>query len=765
MRTPAEIATAFAPTSMMTAERSFYLVGIGGAGMSSLAWMLQHRGARVQGSDSTPSSVVDQMERSGIHVDVGHQNAKIPTGSQLVLSDAIALEDSPEVAQARAMGAPIFRRSQLLGWLLQGKAVIAVTGTHGKTTTTSMIGAGLKSAGEDPTIVVGAYVPEFGASVVEGASNWAVVEACEAYDSFHDLQPQIVVLTNLELDHVDFHRSWDRLKESVVRFVRSIPPDGTLVYCEDDGGAQEIAAMFDGRKIGYSASSIQPSKIAASGAHNRSNAAGAAKAVEAAGFDSRRAMEGIAAFRGAERRLERIYDEEIAVVDDYAHHPTEIKASIDALREAFPGRRLTVVFQPHLYSRTENLIPEFAQALSFADSIVMTDIYPAREEPIPGVSSARIAESIGSKCRYVPSRHLLPRMVAKWTEPGDVVVGMGAGNIEEFAREFVAERRRPSIESILGGSKMRVVVVCGGDSAEREVSIHSGIAIERALRSKGHDVERVDLSERLLASGELKRWIGADRPDLAFLAVHGTNAEDGGIQGVFELLHVPYTGSSLQASALAMDKDLAKSILERHGIRVPKGVLVRFGATLDEALQSIREARLGARVIVKPNAQGSTIGLSFVDEAGQLKDAVSKAMNYGDVVVEQWVEGMEISVPVLGDRPLNPVEIAPDSGQYDFASKYIPGATTEIVPARLPHEALEQAKRIAVECHLALRCNGATRTDMIVSSEGIVVLEVNTLPGMTETSLLPNSARSMGIEMPELCEWIAFDALERYAKR
>jgi D-alanine--D-alanine ligase len=438
-----------------------------------------------------------------------------------------------------------------------------------------------------------------------------------------------------------------------------------------------------------------------------------------------------------------------------------------------PKTRIIVVYQPHLYSRTEPLIKEFAEALSSADVVVLTDIYPAREDPIPGVSSARIAELVTKPVHYIPNRHLLPRKVAAMVRPGDVVVGMGAGNIAEFAPALVKELARAGARLALpahGGSSeatraslapTRVAVVYGGDSAEREVSLLSGREVQAALKRKGFDAKLVDISEVLIKTGDLSEFTGENRPDVAFFAVHGTNAEDGAIQGLFELLHIPYIGSGIQSSALAMDKNLTKSLFRDKGIRVPEGVLVT-GSDIPIPLR--------APVIVKPNAQGSTVGLSFVERDEDVKQAVEKALQYDTAaLVEEWIVGTEISVPVLGDRVLPVVEIAPVGGKYDFASKYTPGATEEIVPARLPAAVLAEAQEIALKAHQALGCRGATRTDMIVrdptGKPEIFALEVNTLPGMTATSLLPNSARAAGIEFDELVQWLVEDALARYATK
>lgn len=741
--------------------------------MSGLAKMLQKRGYEVSGSDSNASAVTAELQTEGIAVRTSHSGADIRPGHAVILSDAIDLSSSPEVARAHEIGCPIFRRSQLLGFLLKDKKVLAVTGTHGKTTTTGMLGAALLACGFEPTIVVGASVPQFGGPIVEGAGRYAAIEACEAYDSFHDLDPFMVLLTNLELDHVDFHGDFTTLRNSVQRFVNRIPAEGLLVYCADDAGAREVARGFEGRKLGYAKGAfeetaggfeeaaygnragqdaISPPRgptLAAPGEHNALNASAALIAAIQCGADVAKASQAIASFGGAERRLQVMREGPVVVVDDYAHHPSEISASLKALRSRYPDRRQIVVFQPHLYSRTADNIREFAEALSLADRVVLTDIYPAREAPMPGVSSAVIAELVTKPVEYVPSRHLLPRKVAKWVAPGDLVVGMGAGNISEFVPAFLQEMDRKG--------PLKVAVIYAGDSAEREVSIHSGREVKAALETLGYDATLYDVTDMLLSKGDMSAFIGPNRPDVAFLAVHGTHAEDGAIQGFLELLHIPFTGSGTQSSALAMDKTLTKQILREAGLPVPSGIL----------LESPEDAvTIPPPLIVKPNAQGSTVGLSFVESVDGIREAVRKAFQYDvAVVVEEWVQGMEISVPVLGERVLLPVEIAPVSGRYDFTSKYSPGATEEIVPARLPAEVLEKAQEYALRAHRALGCEGATRTDMIVHEGKPVVLEVNTLPGMTGTSLLPNSAKAAGITFPALVDWMVQDALRRHGAK
>lgn len=754
MRTAQEISTAFAEAQELQKARSLYLVGIGGAGLSGLAELAARHGLTVAGSDAHIDQEAQSKFRSlGITALNGHQS-ELPGGVEaLVISDAIPLESNPEVLAARRAGIPIFRRSQLLALLTEDRPAVAVTGTHGKTTTSSLLAAALIGFGVDPQVVIGASVPEFGGPLVLGKGAWSVVEACEAYNGIQDLSPTIILLTNLELDHEDFHGSYENLRDRMVGFCNRLPENGILFYCEEDAGATEVAERATCRKVGYRIR--YDLKLSLPGRHNRLNASGAlAVAEHITGTAATPAvLHALQDFEGAEGRLQVIQDGHIAIVRDYAHHPTEIRASIQGLREKFPGRRIIVVFQPHLYSRTKGRSGEFGAALSTADFVFITDIYPAREDPIPGVSSAVITESISVPYRYIPSLHLLPRTVAQFIEAGDVVVGMGAGTIQKFPEALVRELRIRPVFPELRRSKTKVLVVLGGDSSEREVSLLSGAQIARALRASKYEVITADMTDILLGGRSLDWLTGPDRPDVAFLAVHGTHAEDGAIQGLFELLHIPYTGSPIKASAIAMDKAATKQVLAVARLVVPKGI----GVSSPDA-----EIPFEPPYVVKPNAEGSTVGVSFLNSRDELKPAIQKALIYGSLaLVEERVVGMEVSVPVINGKAFPVVEIAPRSGVYDFESKYAVGATEEIVPARLDEGITQRCQETGRQAAAALGCTGAVRVDMIVRDGEPVVLEVNTLPGMTETSLLPNSARYAGIPFGRLCELIVEDAFSQ----
>lgn len=728
----------------------FVMVGIGGAGMSGVARLLHNQGHEIVGSDAADSHVVAALRDEGIEVSVGPGPVEFETGDVLVVTDAVNRDEHPSTVAANRQGIPIVRRSEVLGWLLKDNRTIAITGSHGKTTTTGYTGKALEAIGLDPLVVVGAEVPAYGSSVRLGGGEFAVAEACEAYDSLRDFDPYIAVLTNLEFDHSHTHASFEELEKCVRRFLERVPADGCILVSESYRGLTVLEGLSQ-RIVSYSDKDFPEGvELKLPGVHNRENAAAALKVLEMLGKSGEEVANALAEFDGAERRLEvKFVDEQrdVTIYDDYAHHPTEIVASVTALRERHPESRIVVVYEPHMYSRTRDFLTRFVSALDLADYAVLTDIYPARENRIPGVTSFLIQEKLSTKSRYVPSLHLLAREIAPDVRDGDVVVLMGAGNINLVTQPLIAELKR-----ISGGEAKRVAVIAGGDSAEREISLSGADEVASALTKLGYVVSRWDPAERLHSGKSIAELVGIERPDLAFLVMHGRRGEDGAIQGMLEMLHVPYTGSGVLSSAAAMDKSVTRGVLHGNGIRVPRGVLVQ---------DSEVEIEFEPPYYVKPCRQGSTVGGSRVTDLDQLATALERAFLYDDaVLVEELVDGIEISCTVLDGEALPCVEIVPSSGEYDFAMKYQIGATEEICPARILESVEQSARDIAVRSYSAMGCRGLARVDMIIDQdEQPVVLEINTIPGMTSTSLVRKSAEGAGMTFIELVDRMVKSAI------
>ncbi len=765
MRLKSEIESWFGANQRLPESGRIHFIGIGGSGMSAIVRILLHQGREVSGSDRELSPTLADLRERGAVVYVGHRAENIDGASAVIVSDAVDLDLNPETREARARGITLLRRSQALGEIVNKRKPIAITGTHGKSTTTALLTAILVSEGMDPFAVAGPAVATWDGNVRLGQGDFAVVEACEAFDGFHDIDPQLVILTNVEADHLEFHGSIEDLLDSITRFCQRAQMNPGLIYCAEDRGALEVARRIgSGVPYGFGLPPFNAAyaegelhtefgsvRLKVPGRHMALNAIGAATAAIQLGITPEAAIHSLGSAAGCQQRLEVLGEERgVLVINDYAHHPTAIKASFQALRETYPGRRLVAVHQPHTYTRTRDMRAEFVDVLATADVVVLTDICPARERPIPGISTALYVEdleALGKEVHYVPSRHLAPREVPKIVRSGDVVTAFGAGNISSFAPDFLKELRRER-------EPLRVAVLFGGESTEREISLLSGLMVSEALERRGYQVTVHDPNEVLLYWSDLHPLVGYSRPDIVFPVLHGPRDEDGSVQALLDLLHLPYVGSGVVASALCMDKERTKQFLSARGIRVPQGILLRRGDPLGSPQ---------VPAVVKPNAQGSTIGLSFVENPADLANAIEKALRYDDaVLVEEWLQGVEISVPIVGDQALPAVEIVPMDGAYDFAAKYTPGATQELVPARITSALEESARATALAVHEMLELEDYSRSDMIVRGDEIIVLEVNTIPGLTPTSLLPRSAESVGMSFDSLCEQILQIALDRH---
>jgi len=433
--------------------RRLHFIGIGGAGMSGLALVCARLGATVTGSDRADSSYMERLRKAGLDPAVGHDAANLPEDAEVVVSTAIAA-DNPELALARERGVEPIHRGQLLAELCAEKRLIAIAGTHGKTTTTAMTAWALRQLGADPAFFVGGEVPGLGpdgeaANAGWGEGEWVVAEADESDASFLRLHPEVAVVTNVEMDH---HSRWGSLAELHEAFIAFAGPARGLVVPGDEemgwlGGAGDEVRHFDGASPG-------PAELGLSvpGEHNRRNARAGIAALELAGFDGGEAAAALSGFRGVHRRLERKGNRgPVSIYDDYAHHPTEVRAVLSALREQDPSR-LVAVFQSHLYSRTKALAEEFGAALTLADEAIVLDVYPAREEPVgelAGVSGLQIAQAAAERGRgmpvwWLPTGELAERALADRLDhnrelygSGTVLVTIGAGDVFKVGESLV----------------------------------------------------------------------------------------------------------------------------------------------------------------------------------------------------------------------------------------------------------------------------------------------------------------------------------------
>jgi UDP-N-acetylmuramate--alanine ligase len=456
-----------------------HFMGIGGAGMSPLAEMALLAGVRVTGCDASPGPATRLLEARGATVHQGHDPAHVEDAAALVMTAAVAA-DHPEVLAARSRGIPVLKRAEALGAIVNHGTVVGIAGTHGKTTTTTLTTAVLAAAGLDPTGFVGARVPAWGGNLRRGGDRVYVVEADEYDRSFHQLRPTVAVVTTLEADHLDVYGSLEAVEASFRTFVDAVPEDGLIAGCGDDHGAARLLAALPGgpeRIVTYGlaagsmlrAEEVRPdsggcrfrvrergrvlgeASLRTPGLHNLQNALAAVAVARRFGAEWDAIAAGIAAYTGVDRRFETVGEADgVLLVDDYAHHPTELRATLEAARTAHPERRLVAVFQPHLYSRTRDFQREFGAALAAADLVVLTDVYAARERPIEGVSGTLIADAAraaGAHVRYVADRAEVVDAVAAELRPGDLCLTLGAGNLDIACRELLERLSGAAVEA------------------------------------------------------------------------------------------------------------------------------------------------------------------------------------------------------------------------------------------------------------------------------------------------------------------------------
>lgn len=445
-----------------------HLVGIGGVGMGGIAEVLLNLGYAVQGSDLKESAVTRRLTRLGALVHIGHRAENFGEADVVVVSSAVA-EDNPEVLTARAARKPVVQRAEMLAELMRFRHAIAVSGSHGKTTTTSLIASVLAEAGQDPTFVIGGRLKSADTNGRLGAGRYLVAEADESDASFIHLQPMVAVVTNIDNDHLAaYGGDMDRLRHTFVEFLHNLPFYGLAVVCLDDPGVRMILPLLHRATLTYGFSPeadvraedwvrdglrsrftvVRPGAaplpviLNLPGRHNVLNALAAVAIACDLELDDGACQQALASFEGVDRRLQVLGEislagKRVVLVDDYGHHPTEIAATIEAVRQAWPDRRLVVAFQPHRYSRTRDLLDDFAEVLSTADRLLVMEVYAAGEAPIAGADGRAICRAIRSRGQiepvFVPQMDELAGLLTGVVQPGDVVLTLGAGSIGSAA--------------------------------------------------------------------------------------------------------------------------------------------------------------------------------------------------------------------------------------------------------------------------------------------------------------------------------------------
>ncbi|MFW5997462.1 MAG: UDP-N-acetylmuramate--L-alanine ligase [Desulfovermiculus sp.] len=451
---------------MNTRVQHIHMVGIGGAGMSGIAEVLLNLGYTVSGSDLAENEPVKRLQSMGAWVAKGHMAANLKEADVVVKSTAVS-EDNPEVVEAKNKGIPVIPRAEMLAELMRLKTGIAVAGTHGKTTTTSLLGTVFKEAGLDPTVIIGGRLNRYGSHALMGQGEYLVAEADESDGSFLCLMPIMSIVTNIDADHLDYYPDLQAIKDAFVRFLNYTPFYGLNVVCGDDSNVRQLLPHVKRRVVTYGLGADNDIQarilecglksrfqvavqgepwgtvtLAQPGRHNVQNALGVIGVALEAGLSKEVIINGLESFAGVGRRLEHKGERDsVLVVDDYGHHPTEILATLDTLRQMYPHSRLVVAFQPHRFTRTKAMFGEFCRAFSQADLLVLTEIYAASEDPIPGVNGASLAQGVrqvsDTEVVFCPELSQCLELLKDVLQPGDILLTLGAGNIWQLGEQFI----------------------------------------------------------------------------------------------------------------------------------------------------------------------------------------------------------------------------------------------------------------------------------------------------------------------------------------
>ncbi len=443
-----------------------HMVGIGGSGMSGIAEVLLNLGYSVSGSDLSQGETVKRLKNLGAEVSVGHKQENVGKADVVVYSSAIS-EDNPEIVEAKKRGIPVIPRAEMLAELMRLKTALLVAGTHGKTTTTSLLGTVFKEAGLDPTVIIGGRLNAYGTNALLGKGEYLIAEADESDGSFLCLFPIMSIVTNIDADHMDFYPDIESIKDAFVRFLNLIPFYGINVVCGDDKNIREILPrvkrpvmtyglgednFIQGKILDIGASSVfkvlvdgkewGEVSLSLPGKHNVLNALGVIGLSLYVDIPKEAILKGLSGFKGVGRRLEKRGERDnVVVIDDYGHHPTEISKTLDALCELYPDKRVVVVFQPHRFTRTKALFGEFCRCFKRAEVLLVTEIYPASEEPIVGVNGENLARGIrqftGVDVIFCEDLQGCLEKLYEVARPGDVVLTLGAGNVWKVGEAYV----------------------------------------------------------------------------------------------------------------------------------------------------------------------------------------------------------------------------------------------------------------------------------------------------------------------------------------
>lgn len=765
----------------------YHFIGIGGIGMSALARILLKRGAKVQGTDVAAGYVTEALQDAGAEVYTGHSADYLKTPCTTIYGTAIKA-DHPEYKAATLQKFPVLHRSDLLAELMEGYRTLLVAGTHGKTTTSSLLAHVLGVAGMNPTFALGGIALNFDSNGDQGSGEYFVAEADESDGTFLKYPAYGAIITNVEEDHMDYWKTGQALIEGFKQFAKK---PSLLWWCADDPILSGLS--LQGHSYGFSSNAHLQIKtykqqgfklvftlafqgktysgveLALIGKHNVENGAAVFGMALELGISEEAIRQAFKTFKGVKRRLEKKGEKRaVSLYDDYAHHPTEIMTTLKGIRQAIGERRLIVAFQPHRYTRVKECWKGFVKAFDNADVVFMTDIWSAGEKPIEGITTEKLFQEIKSSNPFpvfYHSRTEYSAAIASYLRSHDVVISVGAGDITEVCAEILRHEIKP----------LRLAVCQGSKSAEHEVSLRSAKVIMSEMNPDYYTTELFTITKEGIwtKEGKTKTFPEVVQElltcDLAFPVLHGPFGEDGTLQGFFETLHLPYAGADYRSCAVAMDKALTKHIAARHGVEVARFIefpMHEWEQRPEETLQKILK-EFTFPFYIKALHLGSTIGVHRVNNEQQIKDALAdiRCLDYG-FLVEEEIQGRELEFGFIGNfdaAVADPAEVTRSEEVHTYENKYSAAGMPSIPKAPMPPEVLARGKTCALKVYHAVGCTGLARIDFFLKPDGTWVLnEVNPIPGFTPTSVYPVIWKSEGVPLSEVVDRVIIAGLHRH---
>lgn len=770
---------------------NYHLIGIGGIGMSGLALLLKEQGLSVSGSDIEAGEMTERLKSFGIPVFINHDSRNIPEKACIVYSSGIHPHNC-ELLEAKKDLLPLMHRSDLLHWLMKDQQPLLVTGSHGKTTTSALLAAVFFHGGMSPSYAIGGILKEFNTNAAKGHGSYFVAEADESDGSFLKYQPFGAIMTNIGNDHMDYYQSEETLIASFKQFGSKITSKDHFFFCNENEGIRKC--NFSGISYGFNAEAVlrglkfkqegwritfdvefentyYPAfEVPLVGYHNALNTLAVIGMALKCGISVLKIQEALKNFNGVKRRSELIGEyHKIQVRDDYGHHPNEIKATLKALKNAVPSRRLIVIFQPHRYSRTRECFNEFQLSFEDADEVLITDIYAAGETCAKDIHAESLTTNM-KNATYV-RRELLLEEALKRARPFDIFLTLGAGDIWIEGVELLKRLKSHLFK------KLRVGLVYGGKSKEHEISIKSANHINKSFDSEIFSLNDFYISKE-------GNWSDSPTPitaevikalyqcDIVFPMLHGPYGEDGTIQGFFEMLNIPYVGCNHQSSAQCMDKAVTKKLAQAAKLEIAPYWdfnCYEWKKNPQVILNKI-ESILTFPLFVKPVHLGSTFGVKKVQNEKELMVAIESAFLCDfHVLVEKEIIGREIEFSVWGSQDITvfpPGEILTYGSIYDYEAKYNKEGFSTLTHASLPSHLIEEGKNFARKAYMCLGCDGYARVDCFLDKDNRFYLnEINPIPGFTENSLFPKMCESNGLALKDLLSELICLGLARHQLR